>query len=93
MIGVGQLDLAADILQIVGGDRPLDGALGPYVHEHGGLGGAMGAGKDTSAGPALGFDHFKHRKTPLFMGIKKGLQFGFSQGRELFFGQSLHRPG
>ena len=67
VIGVGQLNLTADVLQVVGGYRPLDGPLGAYVHEHRGLGRAVRAGKHAPAGAALLLDYFKHKKTPLFM--------------------------
>ena len=38
VVGVGQLDLAAHILQVVGRHRTLDGALGAHVHENRGSG-------------------------------------------------------
>ena len=65
MVGVGQLHLASNILQIKGGQGPLDGPLGAYIHKNRRLYGAMGAGKDTPAGLTLGLDYFKHSKTPL----------------------------
>ena len=45
MVGVGQLHLTADLLQIVGGHRPLDGPLGAHVHKDRGLDSAVGTGK------------------------------------------------
>ena len=62
MVGIGQLDLTADVLQIVGGHRPLDGPLGAHIHEHRGLGRTVRAGKHAPAGAALLLDHFKHKK-------------------------------
>ena len=37
MVGIRQLNLALEVLQIVGADRPLDGSLSAYVHKDGGL--------------------------------------------------------
>ena len=37
VVGIRQLDLALEVLQIVGADRPLDGSLSAYVHKDGGL--------------------------------------------------------
>ena len=65
MIGVGQLDLTAQRLQVVGGDRPLDGPLGPDIHKNRGLGSSMGAGEHATPGPALRLQDLKHKKTPL----------------------------
>ena len=65
VVGVGQLYLTADLLQIVGRHRTLDGPLGAHVHEHRRLHRAVGAGKDTPAGLSLCFQDFKHVKTPL----------------------------
>ena len=55
VVGVGQLYLTADLLQIVGRHRTLDGPLGAHVHEHRRLHRAVGAGKDTPAGLSLCF--------------------------------------
>ncbi len=60
VVGVGQLDLTAQLLQIQGGHRPLDGSLSAHVHKHRGLGRAVGAGELPPAGLALGFRHLKH---------------------------------
>ena len=60
MVGVGQLHLAPDVLQILGAQRALDGTLGADIHEHRRLYGAVGAGKFSPAGFALGFFQFKH---------------------------------
>ena len=37
VVGVGQLDLAFEVPQIVGAHRALDGPLGAYIHKDGGL--------------------------------------------------------
>ena len=64
VIGIAQLDLAADFLQVVGGDAALDGRLGAYIHEHRGLDyAAMGTGELAAAGAALGFQYLKHRSS------------------------------
>ena len=55
MVGVGQLHLTADVLQIPGAESALDGPLGAYVHEHRGLDRAMGAGKHTTPGSSFRF--------------------------------------
>ena len=65
VVGVGQLHLAADLLQIQGGYRPLDGPLGAHVHEHRRLHRAVGAGEHAPPGLPLCFQDFKHSKTPL----------------------------
>ena len=66
VVGVGELDLAADLLEVVGGDRPLDGPLGAHVHKDRGLDhAAVGAGKLAAPGAAFGFDDFEHEKTPI----------------------------
>jgi len=70
MVGVGQLHLTADLLQIVGGHRPLDGPLGAHVHKDRGLDSAVGTGKYAPAGVPLGLDHFKHKKTPLTRSVR-----------------------
>ena len=66
MVGVGQLDLAADLFQVVGGDRPFDGSLGAHVHEHRGLGGAVGADQLPPPGAAFCFQQVKHGSVLLF---------------------------
>ena len=50
MIGVGKLHLAADLLEIPGGERALDGALGADVHENRGLDQAVGRLEAAAAG-------------------------------------------
>ena len=61
VIGVGELDLAAHFLQVVGTDTALDGALGADVHEDRGLhGAAVGALEFAPPGLSLGFDDFEH---------------------------------
>ena len=54
VVGVGQLHLAADVLQILGTESAFDGPLGAYVHKYRGLHGAVGAGKFTPAGFPFG---------------------------------------
>lgn len=71
MIGVGQLNLAAHILQVVGRHCALDGALGADVHKNRGLYRAVGAGKHAPPGSALGLDYFKHTKTPFTFSLAK----------------------
>ena len=66
VIGVGELDLAADLLEVVGGDCTLDGPLGTHIHENRSLDDtAVGAGKLAAPGAAFGFDDFEHAKTPI----------------------------
>ena len=55
MIGVGKLDLALQIDQILGGEGALDGALGAHVHKDGGLDGAVGAGEFAPTGSIVDF--------------------------------------
>ena len=66
MIGIGQFDLTADFLQIMGRNGTLDRALGTHIHKHRGLNGTMRTGKHAAAGTAFGFQYFKHGNTPLF---------------------------
>ena len=74
VVGVGQLDLTAQRLQVVGGDRPLDGPLGPDIHKNRGLGSSMGAGEHATPGPALRLQDLKHKKTPLpYLVPRRGL--------------------
>ena len=54
VVGVGQLNLGADLFQVGGAERALDGALGAHVHEHRRLGRAVGAGKFTAPCAAFG---------------------------------------
>ena len=61
VVGVGQLHLAADVLQVLGTEGALDGPLGAYIHKNRGLDRAVGAGKFAPAGLPLRFDHLKHR--------------------------------
>ena len=60
VIGVGKLNLAADLLQILGAQGALDGTLGAHIHKYGGLDRAVGAGKLATPGLALGLFQFKH---------------------------------
>ena len=61
MVGVGQLNLTAQLLQILCGNRALDGALRSDILEHRRLYGTMCTGKHAAARAAFGFYHFKHR--------------------------------
>lgn len=66
VVGVGELDLAADLLEVMGGDCALDGALRTNIHENRGLNyPAVGTGKLAAPGTAFGFDDFEHVKTPI----------------------------
>ena len=60
VIGVGQLNLTAQFLQVKGGHRPLDSPLGAHIHKYRGLHRAVRAGKLPPPGRALGFDYSKH---------------------------------
>ena len=71
VIGVGELDLAADLLQVQGGHRPLDGGQGAHVHKDRGLGGAVGAGEHPPPGPALGFQQGKQGGFLLFQSVRE----------------------
>ena len=56
VIGVAQLNLAADLPEVEGVHAALDGGLGAHVHEHRRLDhAAVGAGKLAAPGAALGF--------------------------------------
>ena len=66
MIGVGQLDLASQLLQIEGIDAPLDGPLCSHVHEHRRLHlAAVGAPETAPTGGTLRFNDLKHGISPL----------------------------
>ena len=54
MIGVAQLHLGADLLQIRRTKGPFNGPLGTHVHKYRGLHRAVGAGKLPPPGQALG---------------------------------------
>ena len=60
VIGVGQLHLTADLPQIMGRYRSLDGPLGAHIHEHWSLDHAMGAGERSPSGFPLRLYHLKH---------------------------------
>ena len=62
MVGIAQLDLAAQLVpQIKGVDAALDGGLGAYVHKHRRLyHAAVGALELSPPGAALFFDDFEH---------------------------------
>ena len=64
MVGVGQLHLTADLLQVEGGNAALDGGLRAHIHENGGLNLSVGAGEPSPPCPALRFDNFKHDVPP-----------------------------
>ena len=62
MVGVAQLNLTFEILQIKGADRAFDGPLCTDVHEDGRLyRPAVGTGKLSPPGAALLFDDLEHR--------------------------------
>ena len=54
VVGVGQLHLAADVLQILGTESAFYGTLGAHVHKYRGLHGTVGAGKFTPTGFPFG---------------------------------------
>ena len=60
VIGVGQLYLTADILQIFRAQGAFDGPLCAYIHKYRSLDSTMGAGKLTPAGLPFCFFQFKH---------------------------------
>ena len=61
MIGIRQLDLAAELLQVEGADAALDGGLRPDIHENRRLHhAAMGTLKLAPARAALCFDDLEH---------------------------------
>ncbi len=61
VIGVGQLDLAAQIVKVEGVHAALDGGLGAHVHEYRRLHrAAVGTAELAPPGPALFFDYFEH---------------------------------
>ena len=66
MIGIGELHLAADFLEIPGGERAFDGALGAHVHENGSLDQAVGRLEHAAAGAALLFEKGVHGKPRIF---------------------------
>ena len=55
VIGVGQLDLTAQLFQVKGVYRAFNSPLGAHVHKHRGLGRAVGAGKHPPPGLPLRF--------------------------------------
>ena len=69
VVGVGQLHLTANLLQIVGGHRPFDSPLGAHIHKHRGLDHPVGAGEGPPPGPPLLFQYFKHAKTPFIVSV------------------------
>ena len=58
MVGIGKLHLGADLAQVVGGNRALDGAHRAHVHEHRGLDGAVDGLHLRPLGPAVLCYHF-----------------------------------
>ena len=72
VVGIGKLDLTADLFQIVGRHPALDSPLGAYVHEYGGLGRTVSAGKHTTTGTIFSLYYLKHRKTPLLVRVNEG---------------------
>ena len=67
VIGIGKLHLAADIFQVCGAERPLNGPLGAYIHKNGSLHHAMGTGKYTPAGLPFCFQKLKHNEFSCWM--------------------------
>ena len=55
VVGIRQLDLTAQFLQVVGRDRTLDGALGSHVHKHRRLDNAVGRCQNAPAGVTFRF--------------------------------------
>ena len=64
VIGVGELHLTADVLQILGAEGSFNGALGAHIHKNRRLDRAVGAGKHAPPGLALCFQQFKHTIPP-----------------------------
>ncbi|MPN00261.1 hypothetical protein SDC9_147455 [bioreactor metagenome] len=63
VIGVGKLDLTADLPEVEGAGAALDGSLCAHVHEHRGLNhAAVCAGELAPPRAALIFDDFKHER-------------------------------
>ena len=69
VIGVGQLDLTADLFQIFGGQTALDGGLRADVHKDGGFHRPVGAGEAAAARAAVCLQQFKQGKMPPKKGI------------------------
>ena len=60
VIGVGKLDLTANLAKIVGRYAALDGGTGADVHKYGRFSRSVDAFKMSAARLALGFQYFKH---------------------------------
>ena len=61
VVGIGQLDLASQLLQVESIDAPLDGPLRTHVHEHRRLHlAAVGALEFAAPGLAFVFDDLEH---------------------------------
>ena len=69
MISIGQFHLAANIFQIFGTKRTLNGTLGADIHKNRSLHCTMGASKLTTSGSALCFQQFKHNNLTLYQPI------------------------
>ena len=66
VVRIGQLNLAPDLFQIVGGHRALDGTLCTDIHKNRCLDHAsVGTGKFAAPRTAFRLDDLEHRKTPL----------------------------
>lgn len=65
VIGVRQLNLAADISQVPRRERTLYRALGTYVHEHRCLHRTVRAGKFAAPRAAFGFQQLEHLYPPI----------------------------
>ena len=59
MIGVGQLDLTVQIVEIHGGDTALDGGTGAHIHENRRFNGAVYGLKPSAAGASFFFEKRK----------------------------------
>ena len=58
VVGVGQLHLSADLAQVIGGNRALDGGHRTYIHENRSLDGAMHGLNLSALGPSVRCDQF-----------------------------------
>ena len=74
MVGIAQLHLTADVLQILRTQGSLDGSLCADIHKNRCLHGAMGTGKYAATRLALCFLEFKHSLL-LLIGVIEDIQF------------------
>ena len=73
MVGVAQLHLTTDILQILSAESALDGTLGAYIHKDRRLDRAMGAGKFAPASLAFLFQKLIHNYLPFMCRSRNAL--------------------